>query len=272
MNYKKTSTSFISFVKQFMFEFSKIDIIALSAQSSFYFILSIFPFLILSLIMLPFFNLDLITIFETYFIFLPTEVYNLAIFLMNNLYASTTSYAISITALILFWSSSSFLNSLVFSINKIHGIEKKKGFLFIFAIRLLLSSIFLFVFLIFIIIFPIANFILELADFPTINKFFSFFYSYLFPLIMFIFIFLLYYIVPLKRISKLGAFLSTIWFWVIALLFFRGFGFYLTNIAQYNAFYGSIGGVIIFLLWTQMICIIFFSGALITKCLSHHQV
>ena len=50
---------------------------------------------------------------------------------------------------------------------------------------------------------------------------------------------------PRFRLISVGSTVA-IGIWVLASL---GFGFYVSNISRYNALYGSLGGVIVFLLW-----------------------
>jgi membrane protein len=62
---------------------------------------------------------------------------------------------------------------------------------------------------------------------------------------------------PKFRWMSLGALLALV-IWVLASL---GFGFYVTNFSSYNATYGSIGGVIVFLLWVWISNIALLFGA-----------
>ena len=53
---------------------------------------------------------------------------------------------------------------------------------------------------------------------------------------------------------------GTIMFTLLFILGTTGFNYYITNFSKYNALYGSIGGIIIFLLWIYVNCIIVLIG------------
>ena len=53
---------------------------------------------------------------------------------------------------------------------------------------------------------------------------------------------------------------GTIMFTLLFIIGTTGFNYYITNFSNYNALYGSIGGVIIFLLWIYVNCIIVLIG------------
>ena len=79
-------------------------------------------------------------------------------------------------------------------------------------------------------------------------------------LLVFLCISVIYYFAPARKreyhFFSAGSSLATI----LIVLASAGFNFYITNFSRYNAIYGSIGALIILLLWIQLIAMIFLIG------------
>ena len=70
----------------------------------------------------------------------------------------------------------------------------------------------------------------------------------------------IYYVAPVKKqrlnFFSAGASLSTVLFFLVT----AGFRLYIENFSNYNALYGSIGTLIIVMLWIQLSCMILLIG------------
>ena len=77
---------------------------------------------------------------------------------------------------------------------------------------------------------------------------------------MFFAISIIYYFAPAKRekyrFFSAGSSLATI----LIILASIGFDFYISNFSRYNAIYGSIGALIILLIWIQLVSMILLIG------------
>ncbi len=77
----------------------------------------------------------------------------------------------------------------------------------------------------------------------------------------------IYYVAPVKKqrlnFFSAGATLSTILFFLVT----SGFRLYIENFSKYNALYGSIGTLIIIMLWIQLSCMILLIGYELNICI-----
>ncbi|PPA72385.1 YihY/virulence factor BrkB family protein [Jeotgalibacillus proteolyticus] len=238
-----------------------------SAQTAYYFMLSIFPFLFMVMSIASFFPInsgDLIAIIEPY---APPSTYRLIESNLTTILDSGQGQVLSISALSAFWLSSMAIQSLVRSLNDAHHIKRKKNF-----IKGLFSDFFLTIGLIFIlpltILIPIVEkFITRWAEkFIWIPldwlQYWGVIRWGLGSLVLFVFFWLLYRYLPSRQMTWKsvipGALFVTIGWQLIS----EGFSFYV-GYGNYTLLYGQLGSVIVLLIWFYLTAVILLFGGLL---------
>lgn len=243
------------------------NIIALSAQFSYYIILGIFPFLILALSILSNYSNYIYDILSSLKSILPPDVYNIvSSFIHSSTYTNEKSY-FSASVLVILWSATAGSSTIIKGINRAYGFTVTKnyflmrieGVIFTAAIMLLMQLVFTLIVLGNEIVLFLQKFAL-ISDITWLTINIS---RYVLPFILLFLIFssaykfLTYEKVNLKFVLP-GAVFSTIGFIVGSLIFSNYIG---TKTMYYSSIYGNLSGLIIFLIWIFILSIIFLTGA-----------
>ncbi len=247
------------------------DLSNLSCQVSFRFLLGIFPFFLFIVTLLSTINLDT-TYLSKHIDVLPDFTVQLLTALADDISSSTTPVGlISSTFIISIYSSSKAFKTVIEVVNKIYFGEVRMPLLK----RYIVSILYVFLFF-FLIIIPLVYYVFADAIWLVLKMLFSisvnpltatssmilFFCmaTYLTLLVM------LMYGMSLGKKIKLrttlpGAVFCVFSWWLSSF----GFNFYVKNISNYSAVYGSIGTVILFFLWINIITLVLLLGSLINK-------
>ncbi|MGC4376979.1 YihY/virulence factor BrkB family protein [Fictibacillus sp. Mic-4] len=243
------------------------DVTNLSAQLAYYFLLSLFPFLIFLLTLTGF----LITPQEAFAFlkqFLPGISMDLIYENIKNILAERKGGLLSFGIIATIWSTSTGLNSMIRAINSAYGVEECRSFI---TTRLL--AIFLTFGIILAIIIALAlpvfgkaieQFVLghlNLKNHLLYNwRIFRWVIS--FVVISFIFT-ILYFFAPCKKVKFTevwyGAVFATLAWQLVSL----GFAFYVDHFANYSATYGSLGAVIVLMIWFYLMAFVIITGGVI---------
>lgn len=231
-----------------------------AAALSYHVFLSLFPLLLAGFTLLPFFHLDnyIPMILETLQNILPTSTHDFMQSTLTDLLSKKHKGLMSIGFVSALWIASSGFNSLLLTFNQSFHANKKIKFLKRRTIALLMV---LGIFIAVIISLSLILFSRKLISYLIVSETIkSFFQLYIFKILKWTIIVLLvymslasiYYVTPANRegyrFFSAGATLSTIMF----ILMSNGFNWYIINFSSYNALYGSIGAIIIFLLWIYL--------------------
>lgn len=243
------------------------NIIALSAQFSYYIILGIFPFLILAISILSNYSSYIYEVLSSLQSVLPPDVYNIVSnFMQNSTYTNEKSY-FSSSVLVILWSATAGSSTIIKGINRAYGFTVTKnyflmrieGVIFTAAIMLLMQVVFALIVLGNELVLFLQNFVLiSNITYLLINI-----SRYFLPLVLLFLIFssaykfLTYEKVSLKFVLP-GAAFSTLGFIIGSIIFSNYIG---TKTMYYNSIYGNLSGLIIFLIWIFILSIIFLTGA-----------
>ena len=244
-----------------------------SGYLAFTIIFALFPFMIFFTLLISYFGqteigIKLLEILE---MSLPTDIKKTLLPVIDNVIHGSKIGIISLATLTLIWTASSLIQGLKIILDKAYRIVKTnnnsgiKAYLFG-----RFGSILKFLFITILIILAIFFTIICPKILIFINKFVPIDYNYnvltkLKPLLlmffMFVFVLSINYIIP-SRQQKMkfvipGSVLTTIgWFLSIKVL-----TFYLTKVAEFQAVYGSLAGIIITLFFFHIMTIILIFGA-----------
>lgn len=258
----------ITFIEQLIYRYDDDGVSEIGAQLTYYLTLSIFPFIIFFLSILQFTPLADANILQRLLSPLPADTRKLFYDLIKGIIDDGSIALLSFGALGSIWSSSNGVMAVMKAVNRALDLDesrpyfKLKGLSILFTIGLFLILIVAFTILIFGEV--IFNAVFVSYTWPTfvIWKILKL----LIPLGFMILVFtILYKYSPsIKEGIKIkvsdsipGAiFASFIW-----ILLSVGFSFYVNNFGNYSKTYGSLGGIIAFLIWLYMSSIVIVLGA-----------
>ncbi len=258
---------FFSFLAKLFTKMNEDKIFELSAQFSYFIILSIFPFLILSVSILCNYSIFLYDILYSLKDIIPSDAYTIVYNVVTKSANSCSKPYISSSLLVLLWSSTAGSATIITAINRAYGfnvnhnyfIMRLEGIVFSFAIMLTLQIIFALIVLgnkiitimqnvgiLSEILYSIMHILRYLLPFLLMFLIFSAAYKYLtYEKVKFSFVF------PGAAFATIGIISgSTAYSYFIS-----------TKTLYYNTIYGNLAGVVIFLLWTYIMSIVFLTGA-----------
>ncbi len=260
-------------VKKMYIQFNNDEIPALAAQVTYYLLLSFFPFLIFMVTFVSFIPIEIKSILNDLSHLMPYSTYNFILSLIDQISTSKSTTLLSFGILSTLWLASKGANALIKGINKAYNQPenrpywKIRGMSLVFTLGLTIVILFSLVLLVF------GESIGKLFfEFLGISNLFELVWDvvrYISALLSLYVVFMaLYIFTPNKPISFKevipGSFFATLC-WI--LLSF-GFSFYINNFGHYSNTYGSIGGIIVLLIWLYWSCIIILLGGELNALLS----
>ncbi|MBA2942855.1 YihY/virulence factor BrkB family protein [Paenibacillus sp. CGMCC 1.16610] len=255
----------ISNLKLLWHQFQKHDATGLAAQCAYYFLLSLFPFLlfILSLLgYLPFSSDDVVALIKDY---IPGAVSSWLEDTLTNLLDVKRGGTLSFGLILALVSASAAMNAIVIAVNKAYGLPERKSFIHsrFLAVMLTLGMLIVIASALLLSVFGhwIGDWVqahVHLAA-TKVNV-----WNNLRWILNFIILFIvftgIYYIAPntcLTCKSVLpGALFASLGWQGTGL----GFSFYVNNFTNYSATYGSVGGIIVLMTWFYISALLIIIG------------
>ncbi|EGP9495580.1 YihY/virulence factor BrkB family protein [Listeria monocytogenes] len=241
------------------------DVSGNAAQLAYYMLFSIFPMLLIAATLLAYLHIDKDSVFNMIKEFAPDQIMDFLEENLNNLLTQKNGGLLSIGIIATLWSASNGMNAVMKSLNKAYGVTNKRNY----VVQRLLSMFFTLAMLatvgatLLLLVFgqQIGMFLINHLNFS--EDFLSFWNNLRWTvtlIVIFVVFTFLYWVAPNRRstlISVLpGALFSTIG-WTVASV---GFAYYVNNFGNYSATYGSIGVIIILILWFYLTGIILMIG------------
>ena len=266
------------FIQDLIHRIKNVDISSMGAQLAYFLLLSLFPMLIFLMTLIPYLNLEQEQVFDFLADIMPNEVYSLIEGTLSEVLTNQNGGLLSVGILATIWSASKGVDALMKGLNKAYDVEGRAGFK-----NRLLSLVFtiaLIAVILIALVFPvfgqqIGNLIFGYFGVTeSFEKVWTFVRWITPPALIVVTLMAMYWIVPntdprLKFVSVFpGAILATAGW--LALTF--GFSFYINNFGNYSATYGSIGGVIILMLWLYFTGMILIMGGLLNATMQRRQL
>ncbi len=262
-------------IRGFIRKLNDDHISAFSAQSSYFLILTIFPFIMLLLTIIQYTPITESFLLEIIQSFVPENFKDIVKDVIGEIYNRSGTAIISITAIASIWSSSKGILALIKGLNYIYKVDQYKNY---FLLRLK-ASIYTLAFIVGIIvsltILVFGNSLLKLIanHQPLLYNFVEFVISlrglYIPIFLTLIFVFL-YKMVPNKNFRFWdhipGALFSALG-WEI---FSYAYSVYIDYYANYSYIYGSLTTIVLLLLWVYICMYILFIGAEINVYFRRH--
>ncbi|MEH7302602.1 YihY/virulence factor BrkB family protein [Neobacillus drentensis] len=241
------------------------DLPGLSAQLAYFLLLSLFPLLIVIFTLLPYIPLpheDMLGMIRD---FAPAEAINLIDKNVNEIMNHRNGGLLSFGIIGTIWSASNGINAIVRAFNKAYNVKESRSFIVARGTAIFLTFGMIFVFILALII-PVFGREIGLFLFSQLGYTTEFIklwnaLSWLVSAIILFLIFTgLYWIAPNVKLKCRSAFpgaaFATVG-WIISSI---GLSFYVGNITNYSLTYGSIGAIIVLMIWLYISAFIIILG------------
>jgi membrane protein len=243
-----------SFIRFLWVRVGRDDIPGMAAQLAYFFLLSLFPLLIFLVTLLPYLSITQDYLMSYIRDFAPGESMALIETSINEVMMNKNGKLLSFGIIGTLWSASNGINAIVSAFNKAYDVKESRSFVVARGIAILLTigMILVIVVALLLPVFGKQIGVFLFAKFGFSNQFLAGWNALrwlISPLFLFIIFTGLYWIAPNHKLTCLsavpGAIFSTIG-WAITSL---SFSFYVGNFGTYTATYGSIGAIIVLMVW-----------------------
>ncbi|MFD1708302.1 YihY/virulence factor BrkB family protein [Siminovitchia sediminis] len=255
----------VSFVKTIVRKVLENDVTGFAAQLSYFFLLSLFPMLIFLFTLLPYTPLTQQDIFNLIKDFAPERTYTLIKQTISGIMDNRNGGLLSIGIIATLWSASKGMNALMKSLNRAYDVVEERSFIVNRSLSIVLTIALIFVFITALLL-PVFGKQLGIFVFSYMGlseEFLSIWQVIrwvLTPVILFLVFLAIYYLAPSLKIRCITAVPGAVFASLGWIAVSYGFSFYVSNFGNYSAMYGSIGTIIIMMLWFYFSAIIIMVG------------
>lgn len=254
-----------SLIKKLWHRIKEDDLPDLSAQMAYYFLLSMFPLLIVLFTLLPYLPVphqDLLEVIRGY---APVEAMDLIEKNLKEIMHNRNGGLLSIGIIGTIWAASNGINAIVGAFNKAYNVKESRSFFVSngMAILLTLGMILVFIIAIALPIFGRQIGVYLFSQFGLQHQFLIIWEALRWlvsALVLFIIFSVLYWIAPNVKLRCRSAFsgaaFSTVG-WIAASV---ALSFYVNNFNSYSFMYGSIGAIIVLMTWLYITAFIIILG------------
>lgn len=265
------------FVKEMFYRVMYDEISLLSANLSYYFILSLFPMLIVALALTPYFKIDQQFLLEKIQSYAPGDLGDYLFDMISEVLNNKNNTIITVGIVFTLWSASSGIYGIIIAFNNAFRVRDGRIWIVTKLISVILTALFLvgmFVALALIVFGKQLTYIL-FHKFNLDEGYYNLWsiLNYSLPLLFIFLIFVFLYTMgpnlKLKAISILpGALFATISWIIVSKLF----GYYIDHFSSYIKTYGTIGAFMAFVLWLYITGYILIIGAEINAIFHNYKV
>ncbi|WP_110113540.1 YihY/virulence factor BrkB family protein [Bacillus sp. CGMCC 1.16541] len=249
--------SVLSFGKELVARIQRDEIPSLSAELAYYFLLSMFPFLIFLITLIGFLPLQVPDILQMIDEFAPEQTMSMIESNLTTVIGQQNGELLSIGLIATIWSASNGINAIVRAFNRAYQVEENRPFIVARGMSILLTFAMIFIIVVALLL-PVFGQMIGLYLFSTLGLSETFLAIWsasrwiISSAILFIVFMALYYFAPnkhlLARNVAKGAAFATIGWMAVSL----AFSYYVNNFSNYTATYGSLGGIIVLLIWLYL--------------------
>lgn len=279
LDHLKSNKLFL-FGDQLAFRYTNDKIDMISAQLTYYLILSIFPFIISLLNIMSYTPLASEDVLTSLLSVLPTDTANMFYNVIEEIIQSSSKTLLSMSAILGLLTAASGIRPILVGLNNAYSFKESRSF-----VKLKLQSLLFTIGLIFLIILVFVSFILGATIARKISIWFphntiSMSLIHISRVIITIAYSILSFSIlykfgpdtpkyrPIKFKSTLPGALFASFGWMIVSY---GFSFYVNNFGKYSLTYGSLGAIIVFLIWLYICSNIILIGGEINATLDYFK-
>ena len=265
------------FVKEMYYRLMYDEISLLSANLSYYFILSLFPMLIVALALTPYFKIDQQFLLEKIQNFAPGDLGNYLFDMISEVLNNKNNTIITVGIVFTLWSASSGIYGIIIAFNNAFRVRDGRIWIVTKLISVVITALFLvgmFVVLALVVFGKQLTYLLfhkfNLDEgFYNLWSVLNYSFPILFTFIVFVFLYIMGPNLKLKAISILpGSIFATVSWTLIS----RLFGYYIDHFSSYIKTYGTIGAFMAFIIWLYITGYILIIGAEINAIFHNYKV
>ncbi len=267
----------LNFIKELIRRFDEDEVGGLSAELAYFFLLSLFPFLIFLVTLIGYLPISQIDVLNTIRQYAPEGTMRMIETNLNSIMSGHNGKLLSFGIIATIWSASNGINAIVRSFNKAYDVVESRNFLVARGMSVIFTFAMVFVIIIALVL-PVFGRQIGLfifSSFGLSEQFLSMWNAIRWILsasILFIVFTCLYYFAPNVRLKLRqvlsGAFFATFGWMFVSL----GFSYYVDNFGNYTATYGSLGAVIVLMIWFYLSGMIIIVGGEINAILNTTRV
>ncbi|MGM8213163.1 YihY/virulence factor BrkB family protein [Virgibacillus sp. W0430] len=260
------------FVKQLYTQIIEADVLGLSAQLAYFFLLSLFPFLLFLITLLGYLPIDENTVIDFLRGYAPEEIITLIQANVTQLVYTKNGSLLSITIIGTLWSASNGVNAITRAFNQAYQVEEDRSFVVARLIAIALTIAMIVVISIALLL-PVFGKMIGVYLFSFVNLSDNFLQIWnmlrwiVSSLVFFIVLLALYMLAPNKKVrlgdAVWGAMFATFGWQFVSF----AFSYYVNTLGNYSATYGSLGTVIVLMIWFYITGIIIVVGGVINAIL-----
>ena len=265
------------FVKEMNYRLMYDEISLLSANLSYYFILSLFPMLIVALALTPYFKIDQQFLLEKIQNFAPGDLGNYLFDMISEVLNNKNNTIITVGIVFTLWSASSGIYGIIIAFNNAFRVRDGRIWIVTKLISVVITALFLvgmFVVLALVVFGKQLTYLLfhkfNLDEgFYNLWSVLNYSFPILFTFIVFVFLYIMGPNLKLKAISILpGSIFATVSWTLVS----RLFGYYIDHFSSYIKTYGTIGAFMAFIIWLYITGYILIIGAEINAIFHNYKV
>lgn len=266
-----------SFLIELYKRFHEDELGRLSAELAYFFLLSLFPTLIVLVTLLgylPVSEADVLTIVREY---APSGTIDLIEKNLNTIVGNHNGKLLSFGIIGTLWSASNGINAIVRAFNRAYDVKENRHFLVARGMSIVLTFAMIFV-IITALLLPVFGKQLGIFIFSALGLSDAFLIAWnaarwvVSTLILFLLFTVLYFVAPNKHLKVKevisGAVFATFG-WIFVSL---AFSYYVSNFANYTATYGSLGGIIVLMIWFYLTGMIIVLGGEINAIINCYRI
>ncbi|QHJ70341.1 YihY/virulence factor BrkB family protein [Planococcus halotolerans] len=265
-----------SYGKEFGAKFKEDNATILAAAQAYYYLLAIVPLLILLLAILPYLQIEPQRVMDFMGTILPGEVASTFEEQIVSVVTTPAGGLLTVGILGTLWSASNAVSAFIKATNEAYDVEETRSFIKQKGIAILLT-LFMLVAVIVALVLPIfggtiIDMISSFMNLPSQTEILFQVLRWVISIaVMSIVLAFMYKIAPNKHFPFkeviVGALIATVLWQLVSL----AFSFYVSNFGSYSATYGSLGGLIILILWFFLTGLILVIGAEINAIIHKHK-
>jgi membrane protein len=253
------------FWKELIVRIKIVDITGLGSQLAFFFLLSLFPLLIFLITLLPFLSIDESQVYLFIRDYAPDSVYTLIHDTLEEILKNRNGGLLSIGALATIWSASKGVNALTKALNRSYHVEESRSF-FVARGMSVVFTVALIAVLVIALLLPVFGQQIGMLAFSYFGMEEGFLQLWgslrlvIPPILIFLVFTAIYWAVPNLKVRLKSAIPGALFAtagWIVTSF---AFSFYVGNFGNYSKTYGSIGGIIVLMMWLYFSAIILMLG------------
>ncbi|WP_077616746.1 YihY/virulence factor BrkB family protein [Caenibacillus caldisaponilyticus] len=267
--------SVIRFIKNLVKRVFEDRVFDLAAQLAYFFLLSLFPFLIFTFGVLPYIGIDQTDVLAFISHYAPPELMDI---IRDNLKGVFDQHAglLSFSVIATIWPTSTAIMAIIRVLNQAYGVRESRSFIVARGMAILLTFALIFVILIALLLNVFGPsigrlLVVQYGTPPDIIKVFDFLRLALSFIIIILVFACLYLFAPNKRLKISEVLLGAIFAAVGWQLASYAFSYYVDQTVHFSATYGTLGGIIVLLIWFYLTGFILILGGEINALLYQYR-